>query len=97
MLNNCRDDDIVRVLSANVGRVCTVFTKSGGASGCGFTGLLSTVNPEYIKLTTELPVAPVNPLGENFNGGNRRSCGNQLGTSCIIPVNAISCFATNQV
>lgn len=94
--NNNHDDDCNNSLiidsfddlECNKGRIITVFTESGGCTGCGFTGLLVEVNCKFIKLITELPSAPSHPFGfdngcccrnggfgnnfDNFGVGSRR-------------------------
>jgi len=100
MSNNNHDDNIFVLLAANVGRVITVFTKSGGATGCGFTGLLVKADCDFIKLVTELPCAPSHPFGLDIRNANFRkgSCrGNEFGTTVIIPIDAIVSFVFNEL
>ncbi|HWT77050.1 MAG TPA: hypothetical protein VN258_20300 [Mobilitalea sp.] len=47
-----------------IGQTVTIFTTSGGASGCGFTGVLLRVNPCFITLVNRLGSAPTNPLSD---------------------------------
>lgn len=97
--NNNSNNNLINTLISNVGRVVTVFTQSGGASGCGFTGLLVQVNCDCIKLVTELPCAPSQPFGLNINNQNFRKnkcCGNEFGTTCVVPINSIASFVCNQ-
>jgi len=99
-MSNNNTNNILSILAANVGRVVTVFCKCGGAAGCGFTGLLVKVDCDFIKLTTEIPCAPSHPFGEFINNGNARRntcCGNQFGTSCIIPIDTIVSFVFNEL
>lgn len=94
-------------LFSNVGRLITVFTESGGASGNGFTGMLIEANCRYIKLITSLPSAPRNPFGigvepfesreRGFCGGGRRDHQCRFGTVLIIPVRQIVCYVFNQI
>jgi len=100
MSNSIRDDNFNDMFCRNIGRVVTVFTKSGGATGCGFTGLLVRVECDFIKLTTEIPCAPSHPFGEFINNGSarrNRCCGNEFGTSVIIPIDAIVSFVFNEL
>ena len=93
-------NNFLPLLANNIGRVVTVFCKCGGASGCGFTGLLVRVDCDFIKLTTSIPCAPSNPFGLFINSGNaasNRRCGNEFGTSCIIPTDAIVSFVFNEL
>ncbi|MDR3645338.1 MAG: hypothetical protein P4M02_09730 [Clostridia bacterium] len=100
------DDDenegLVESLRDNIGKVITVFTRSGGCSGSGFTGLLIQVNDCSIKLVTSLPSAPRNPFGvrvgsDNFNGGGGCRSGNRMGSAIIIPIRQIVSFVFNDV
>ena len=68
------DDDrnnIKEELSENIGRVITVFTKSGGCSGNGFTGLLTEVNRQSIRLISSFSSAPRHPFGRDFDDCDR--------------------------
>lgn len=89
------DDGIVEALSDNVGQVITVFTQSGGCSGRGFTGLLTEVDDNFIKLITSLPSAPRHPFGIS-NTNNFCSNRTRLGTAVIIPINKIVSFCFNE-
>lgn len=95
-----------------IGETVTIFTASGGASGCGFTGVLIDVNPCFVRLMTRRGPAPANPLAENIcgdfeNGPGRASrggCGggdyyerHTLGSVCDIPIDKIVSFCHNSV
>ncbi|ROR30383.1 hypothetical protein EDD66_10234 [Mobilisporobacter senegalensis] len=93
-------------LSKFIGETVTIFTTSGGASGCGFTGLLIGVNCDYVRLSTEQGSAPANPLSESIcsNGGcvDTYSCGGSysdftVGSVCDIPICRIAAFCHNAV
>lgn len=62
-----------------IGDTVTIFTTSGGASGFGFTGVLLSVNPDFVRLMTEQGMPPVHPLADNtftdFESGGRISGG----------------------
>ena len=63
-----------------IGETVTIFTTSGGVSGCGFTGVLITVNSCFVRLVTEQGTPPSNPLAENIcpdmdGGPGRGPCG----------------------
>lgn len=49
-----------------IGETVTVFTASGGASGCGFSGVLLSVNSCFIRLLTREGTPPANPLSEEI-------------------------------
>lgn len=59
---------LTRHLCEYIGETVTIFTTSGGASGCGFTGVLLEVNPCYVRLMTRMGTPPANPLAENICG-----------------------------
>jgi hypothetical protein len=75
-----RGNGLLEHMREFVGETVTVFTTSGGVSGCGFTGVLISVNPCFIRLVTEQGTPPSNPLAENIcgdfdNGPGRGPCG----------------------
>ncbi|MBP1755677.1 MAG: putative rane protein [Firmicutes bacterium] len=95
-----------------VGETVTIFTTSGGASGCGFTGVILSVNPCFVRLVTEQGLPPTNPLAENVcgemdNGPERGQGGfckgrdrmpyRTVGSVCDIPVDRIVAFCHNAV
>ncbi len=47
------------------GTTVTIYTKSGGASGCGFTGVLILCNPCFVRLITCIGPAPCCSLGSS--------------------------------
>ncbi len=95
-----------------IGETVTIFTTSGGASGCGFTGVILAVNSRFVRLVTEQGFPPTNPLAENichemdnglglrgslgFNKGNDRPF-RTVGSVCDIPVDRIAAFCHNAV
>ena len=72
-------------LSPLVGRTVTVFVKSGGASGNGFTGILIEISSEHIKLITEIPSTP----RKNMPACGRNRQYSRLGTNAVILINEI--------
>lgn len=88
-----------------IGQTVTIFTTSGGASGCGFTGILIRVNPCYVTLVNRIGTAPANPLSESICGcHDRKGCHepdmgpiHTIGSVCDIPVDKIACFTHNAV
>jgi hypothetical protein len=66
--NGSGSPSLVRHISEFLGETVTIFTTSGGASGCGFTGVVLAVNPCFVRLVTEQGIAPSNPLAENICG-----------------------------
>ena len=93
----------VEELSRFIGQTVTIFTTSGGASGCGFTGVLLRVNRCYVTLVNRLGTPPNNPLSETIcgdrgNGRNREDRYIQVvGSVCDIPVDRIAAFCHNAV
>ena len=95
------------------GTTVTVFVKSGGVSGAGFTGILLDVNNIYIKLLTHIGPAPACPLGYSclyintlFRPGFDTYIKNAqlwwpfirtIGSITYIPVDKIAAFAHNAV
>jgi hypothetical protein len=51
------------VLTNHVGQTVTIFTTSGGDSGSGFTGVLASVNCDFVRLITQIGPAPGCALG----------------------------------
>lgn len=94
--------NLIDCLCANVGRVVTIFTASGGASGSGFTGLLVWANNQTVKIVTNLPSAPPNPLGDcGCNNGlfwNSNYCnGSMYGSVVVIPTCQIVSFVFSEI
>lgn len=65
-----RDEDVsfLRHLRRFIGETVIIFTTSGGVSGCGFTGVILSVNSCFVRLVTEQGLAPSNPLSETICG-----------------------------
>lgn len=69
-----------------IGQTVTIFTESGGFSGCGFTGTLAAVDDCVVRLITALGDAPACPVGNGcfgfgcptppFNSFNGIGCNN---------------------
>ena len=56
-----------------IGETVTIFTTSGGESGLGFTGVVISVNCNFVRLITQIGIAPSCPLGSAcscFSEGN---------------------------
>ena len=68
MLDSSCNDNICHLLSKYIGQTVTIFTKSGGQSGCGFTGVILGVNECFCRLITSIGPAPGCALGN--------ACGN---------------------
>lgn len=64
-MSNCRCmmQQIVAGLSRYMGQTVTIYTKSGGESGRGFTGVLIQVDPISVRLMSDMGPAPACALG----------------------------------
>ena len=102
--------DLVCAMERYIGQTVTIFTTSGGMSGCGFTGVLLGVNECFIKLLTQIGPAPGCAVGNACNGSpyaNGMGCGdygnnNQnpvstVGSVTDIPVCSIACFSHSAI
>lgn len=62
-----------------IGQTVTIFTTSGGASGCGFTGVILSINRDFVRLATHEGTPPSNPLSESICGDtNGRGCNGRM-------------------
>jgi len=86
-----------------VGETVTIFTTSGGASGCGFTGVILKVNPCFVRLICSIGPAPGCALGNACSGLRRDRdfddfrCRRGLGSVVDIPIDRIAAFVHNAV
>lgn len=62
------DQSFIRHLNEYLGQTVTIFTTSGGPSGCGFTGVLLAVKCDYVRITTTQGIPPTNPLSQTICG-----------------------------
>lgn len=100
-LGNVGNQDLVQHMCQFVGQTVTIFTTSGGASGCGFTGILMSVNACFCRLTTDQGTPPANPLSQHICPFNRendrdRHCAS-VGSVCDIPIDKIAAFCHNAI
>ena len=99
---NCAED-----LCRYIGQTITIFTKSGGVSGCGFTGVLISVDCNCIRMLTDFGLPPACPVGsaccgdDNFGnnwgwggpfGRGDGFSGNPFGSICVIPTDSVVCY-----
>ncbi len=88
-------------LDNSLGQTVSIFTTSGGQSGSGFTGDLTSVNNDYARLITQIGAGPGCALGsccDNFGSmsGRGMSCGsNMLGTIVDIPFDKMAATVRN--
>ena len=88
--NCCLSDSMLR----HIGQTVTIFTKSGGLSGNGFSGVLLSADCDCVRLLADIGAPPACPIGSactndmgptgiaNDMGG---FWGNPLGAVCVIP------------
>lgn len=97
------DNGLDGSLDWKVGRIVTIFTRSGGRSGRGFTGILLEANCDFIKLITTLPSSPRSPFIRGFEDRDDGRCchnrnrRNPLGTIVVIPRSEIVAFVFNEI
>lgn len=94
-------------LAKFTGQTVTIFTTSGGISGSGFTGVLMSVNSDFIRLLTKIGSAPscsISSSCSNFsdNDLNRHSnsCNSKnynRGSVVDIPISSIVSFVHNSI
>lgn len=103
--------NLVNNLSRHIGQTVTIFTTSGGESGRGFTGVLASVNCNFVRLITQIGPAPGCALGNCCDrqhgygqGGNntlpsgiRCDADRGFGSIVDIPVDRIAAFVHNAV
>lgn len=97
------DKNLLCHMSKYIGETVTIFTTSGGASGCGFTGMLLSVNPCFVRIMTEQGAPPANPLSQHICPDmyeaslTTKHKKHTLGSVCDIPVCTIASFCHNAV
>lgn len=98
------DKNLIDDMCKHIGETVTIFTKSGGESGSGFTGVLLGVNECYVRLITKIGPAPSCALGNCCTGmkGNKMECyqdpmcsDKTVGSEADIPVSSIVSFVHN--
>lgn len=103
--------NLIGNLARHIGQTVTIFTTSGGDSGRGFTGVLASVNCNFVRLITQIGPAPGCALGNCCDkqwgysqGGNSTlpsgiRCDGDRGFGSIvdIPVDRIAAFVHNAV
>jgi len=91
----CLEESLCR----HIGQTITIFTKSGGISGAGFTGVLAHVGDGCISLIARIGAAPACPVGSEcgFFGRERSHHGNWLGSVTKIPLCSIASFTHNAI
>lgn len=69
------DNLLIESLCRYIGQTVTIFTTSGGLSGCGFTGVLAAITDTTVKLITDIGAAPTCPVGSTCGGCGNNNCG----------------------
>jgi len=107
-----RGSSFERQISRFIGETVTIFTTSGGASGCGFTGVVLSVNGCFVRIVTDMGIAPTNPLSESIcrdmddderirsfslGRGRENRSSCRTGSVCDIPIDRIAAFCHNAV
>ncbi|AEY67768.1 hypothetical protein [Clostridium sp. BNL1100] len=67
------------LLANYVGETVTIFTSSGGQSGSGFTGVILTVNPVFVRLISRIGPPPGCSLGNSCSGFSQGGYGGGFG------------------
>ena len=93
-------ESFIEHISRFIGQTVTIFTTSGGVSGCGFTGVLFISNPCFVTLKTQQGTAPACPLSgsccKQFRDGKEVPVFT-VGSVCEIPIDKIVCFTHTAV
>lgn len=98
------------LLSDLIGETVTIFTTSGGQSGCGFTGVILAVNQCFVRLVTHIGPAPGCALGNACPSGCCPTIGGtgyggygggynvrSVGSVTDIPIDRIAALVSNAV
>jgi hypothetical protein len=99
-MENEMEDSFVEHLERFIGETVTIYTTSGGQSGCGFTGCILRVNPCFVRLVTRIGAAPGCAVGSSCERCRRDPCNfsiRNIGSVCDIPIDRIACFVHNAV
>lgn len=83
----------VNGLARFIGQTVTIFTTSGGESGRGFTGVLTSVNSDFVCLTTQIGPGPGCALG---NACNDIARGSEEHISEGLGIESVGILGTNQ-
>ncbi len=102
--SGCSNESFKRHICRFIGETVTIYTASGGVSGCGFTGVILEVNCDFVRLVTEqgsAPTSPIDPSCGDYNDKDKanydyRHCYN-VGSVTDIPIDKIVAFVHNAV
>lgn len=76
---------LVNNLARHIGQTVTIFTTSGGDSGRGFTGVLASVNCNFVRLITQIGPAPGCALGNCCDKNHGYNNGYNNGVNSVLP------------
>ena len=95
----CEGKNFGEEMCRYIGETVTIFTTSGGESGDGFTGVVLSVNRNFVRLVTQRGTAPGCPLGSSCGRGQRCYDDRRFrpGSVTDIPINRITAFVHNAV
>ncbi|MBA5852017.1 hypothetical protein H2684_12070 [Clostridium sp. cel8] len=104
MNNGC---NFANHLAKFTGQTVTIFTTSGGESGGGFSGVLMSVNSDYVRLLVKIGSAPScaiynscsqdnGAMHDPCHGGMPNKHYNQ-GSVVDIPISRIASFVHNSI
>ena len=87
--NGSNTASLARHIFDFIGKTVTIFTTSGGVTGCGFTGVVLSVNSNFVRLITDHGSAPSSPISESI-------CGDFDGRSRNLPFDGIGAMGGNK-
>jgi len=96
------NDNFYNGFCNHIGETVTIYTKSGGQSGFGFTGVVLGVTNDFVRLITQIGPAPGCALGSDCTDGRGRRCRGRgrifdVGSNVDIPFDAIAAVVYNAV
>jgi hypothetical protein len=90
-------------ISRFIGEEVLIFTTSGGPSGLGFSGVLLSVNCDFVRLLSQQgssPTCPISDICMDQSIGDTsmyRHSGFRTGSVCDIPIDRIATFTHNAI
>lgn len=87
-----RRDGFAEALASLKGGVVTVFTRSGGVSGRGFTGMILEIRAGCLTLLLDACGPPDSGFSRSKSKSKKRS---RFGTKAVIPVSQICAVAAH--
>jgi hypothetical protein len=102
-------DGLYEEMLRYIGTTVTIYTTSGGESGCGVTGVITRVTPCSVRVVTCIGPAPCCSLGSPCNSkicpcfnrkggyGGGYGCVQTVGSVADIPIDRIAFFVHNAI